>query len=845
MSPTRDARIVAAFLALALAVGGAGLAFPLLEMMLELTAIGLAAYLIVSRRSWRFNKLTRAALVLLALILLLPLVQLLPLPPAVWHGLPGREGPAGIDALLGWDTWRPWTLDVEATLRSFLRVLPAAAAFLACLFLPPPQRARLLLIVVGFALGGALLGVLQLVTGGRLTPYPSGHLGYPVGLFVNRNHNAAFMLASMPLLGALAASAITHGKRPTPVIIGAVSLLLILIVVVLGTTSRMAFALLPIAVAACLFILFRRNAPFRMVLPSLGVVVAILLYLFASGGFSRTLARFSSLDDGRFGYWADVNWALDQYGLAGTGLGTFIPIFQSAETLDSITPAIVNHAHNDYLEVLLEGGLAGAFLLFAFGCFFAFVLYRLSQSRQSAERAANRTAAAASIVLLLLASIVDYPLRMPALSVTLAILCAVMLPAKADASKVAGRSLVPAHASPSARRWLWRAPFLVLLFILAILAVQAGMSARALAEGRLDAAKRFAPWSTRAHAELSTQALLAGRSGEAMAEAKAALLLSPISAPALRTAGLVSLSRGNPTAGARLMEAAVTLGWRDPLTQLWAVAAAEQSGEPQKALQRAEALFAQHMLVAPALAQLLAAPPGQGMPALLASRLSQNPAWRRDLFDAAASLPPNALARFEQLLSLLDRSTAPPTPQEVGPLLKALVERGEAAEAQRVWALLHRRALLTNGSLDEFDSGKRPLWPSSWMKSRRTGSAVAFEQVPGSVRNYALRIDGSQASTVLEQELMLPPGTYILFFSGRASGTAPVVLDWQIACASTGRKEVGSVAVRNGSRWSESTLLLTVPDQDCPIQKLALVRSRAMPNQRVWLDNIRLESAAR
>ena len=66
--------------------------------------------------------------------------------------------------------------------------------FAACLRLHTAERGKLLLIVGAFALVNAVLGIAQLATGGSMTPYPSSHLGYPIGLFVNRNHNAVFLL---------------------------------------------------------------------------------------------------------------------------------------------------------------------------------------------------------------------------------------------------------------------------------------------------------------------------------------------------------------------------------------------------------------------------------------------------------------------------------------------------------------------------------------------------------------------------------------------------------------------------------------------------------------------------
>src|SRR5438128_1869462 len=245
MKHGRDFEVTAGLLAVALAIGGAGESFPLLEMLLELCGLATIGYFVFTRRKWAFNLETRLALALLGLILLLPLLQLIPLPAQLWHRIAGRETATQLDQIMGWSMWRPWSLDVEGTIRAFLKLLPAAAVFVGCIFLTLPQRIRLFGIIVAFALFGSVLGIAQLVSGGSLTPYPSAHTGYPVGLFVNRNHNAALVLMAIPLAGTLAAIQLSKGKPRLPVTIAAASAFIVFSIIVLGTTSRGRLPLLP------------------------------------------------------------------------------------------------------------------------------------------------------------------------------------------------------------------------------------------------------------------------------------------------------------------------------------------------------------------------------------------------------------------------------------------------------------------------------------------------------------------------------------------------------------------------------------------------------------------------
>src|SRR5689334_8945644 len=127
MKQGRDFLVVAGLLAITMAIGGAGDSFPLLEMLLELCALATLGYFALTRRSWALNLETRLALALLGLMLVLPLLQLVPLPPDLWHRIPGRETTAQLDQIMGWSMWRPWTLDIEGTIRSFLELLVPAA----------------------------------------------------------------------------------------------------------------------------------------------------------------------------------------------------------------------------------------------------------------------------------------------------------------------------------------------------------------------------------------------------------------------------------------------------------------------------------------------------------------------------------------------------------------------------------------------------------------------------------------------------------------------------------------------------------------------------------------------
>lgn len=840
MKQGKDFQITAGLLAITMAIGGAGDSFPLLEMLLELCALTALGYFALSRRSWTLNLETRLATALLGLVLLLPLLQLIPLPPGLWQRIPGRETAAQLDQIMGWRMWRPWSLDVEGTIRSLLELLVPAAIFVGCIFLTLQERIRLLGIVIAFAVFSGLLGIAQLVSGGSLTPYTSSHTGYPVGLFVNRNHNAALLLMAIPLIGTLAAIQLPKGKQRLPVTLATVSAFVVLSIVVLGTTSRGGLLILPLALAAGLLLLIRRQSVSQVGMPALIALGATALVVIFNGGVTRTLTRFSSLQDARLSYWQDIGWALKHYGVAGSGLGTFVPVFQSAESLESVVPQYINHAHNDFLELLLEGGIPAALLLLAFLALVAFALFRSAKSAGSGERPLVNLGAGAGILLIMLFSLVDFPLRMPALSGPFALLCAALLPARVP-GRANGRDLaIVERTRPKVTLIATRLAMLLPLIAAALVIVQAGISASAILKGRYRDAARIAPWSTRAHEREATAELMQLDVGAADA-AREAIRLSPINASAIRTLGLLRLEDGDAYSGNRLMEAAAGLGWRDLLTQFWAIDAAERTNEPVKAAQRAEGLFRQGIYL-PALQLLLQAEEFDPISRLLAGMLAQRPAWRLQLLRSSGGLSGPASTRFQLILARLARTPGRVTTDEMRPVLQAFASHGRLGDAQRLWLEINP-ALVDNGDFDALEDSRTLLSPAGWdvpSQNREAVTVAVPESRPG---NRAIRIGRTQWVTILTQDTMLPPGTYSLSYAALERGRTPVVLRWQLRCRGAKETQATQAEIPPRQGWRTFAADVVVPTRDCLIQRLALKRIDADDDSETWVDSVRIASA--
>jgi O-antigen ligase len=121
----------------------------------------------------------------------------------------------------------------------------------------------------------------------------------------------------------------------------------------------------------------------------------------------------------------------------GSGLGTFVPVYQMFEKPgDTIANIYVNHAHNDFLEFWLETGIFGPILI----CLFAIWLGHRSIKlwrRRAADGSVfdcNLGRAATIVIGLLLAhSVVDYPMRTEAIMAVFAVCCGLLVEPLRDA----------------------------------------------------------------------------------------------------------------------------------------------------------------------------------------------------------------------------------------------------------------------------------------------------------------------------------------------------------------------------------------------------------------------------
>jgi O-antigen ligase len=316
--------------------------------------------------------------------------------------------------------------------RALWSVLPACALYLATLTLSARRQRALVTVIVALALAGLLLGLAQLAAGpdSPLYFYANTNRGASVGLFANRNHQAALLLMSLPLaFGAVAAAAARPEDDGSARLLAIVAASVLAVVMLLGlavTQSRSGLLLGMVALVACAAMLLslRKRRGMRRALGLIMVAALLLTSQFALYGILQR-AQEDALGDQRWQIAGVTAQAARASAPLGTGLGTFRQVFQTIE-MESPGPQITNHAHDDYLELWLEGGWPFFALAAAMIAALGWAAWGAWRSRD-AEDSLWAKAASISLLLVLLHSLFDYPLRTTAIEAVFAVLAAVLV----------------------------------------------------------------------------------------------------------------------------------------------------------------------------------------------------------------------------------------------------------------------------------------------------------------------------------------------------------------------------------------------------------------------------------
>lgn len=292
----------------------------------------------------------------------------------------------------------------------------------------------------------ALVGLVQNATyNGKLYGFwVSQDGGSPFGPFVNRNHFAGCMLLILPLtLGAVAqrigSSGYTGGRGMRDrllwlasahaskllLLCGAAAVMSLATVVAM---SRSGIGALGVTLGLIALFALRTGSP-RTRWATLAFVGVLAAAVTAYVGIDAIAERFSSGEGsalaGRWGPWSDAINVAGSFPIAGTGLNTY---GAAMLFLQRHVPTVhFSAAHNDYLQLLAEGGLLLALPAVAcIGFFIRDVIRRFKEDRGTSTYWL-RAGAVTAIVALGLQELVDFSLQIPANAALFAVVCGIAL----------------------------------------------------------------------------------------------------------------------------------------------------------------------------------------------------------------------------------------------------------------------------------------------------------------------------------------------------------------------------------------------------------------------------------
>jgi O-antigen ligase len=383
--------------------GGAALALVVLALFGRRPSLGSATPVLVLL-------LASAALVLL---------QLVPLPPGLWQALPGRT--VFLPGVQNEALWRPLATAPDAAVNAAASLLVPFAVLILALGLLSAERERLPLAALALIFLSMLVGLLQFSGSHIGNMFINDTPGAVSGSFANPNHFALFMAFGCVVAPAWAALGDPRRQWRWLVALGLI-ILFELLILASGSRTGMLLGALAFAMGALLAARPIRSAlrrsP-RWVLPSLVVVVIAIVGAIVLASIAAD--RAASIDRALVGdVQADMrvralptvlSMAWDYFPF-GSGFGGFDTVFRLHEPFDLLKPTYFNHAHSDFIEIVIDGGAPALLLLMVAIGWWLVATIRVWRNPPSARVTLGRLGSG-MLMLTFVGSVVDYPARTP------------------------------------------------------------------------------------------------------------------------------------------------------------------------------------------------------------------------------------------------------------------------------------------------------------------------------------------------------------------------------------------------------------------------------------------------
>lgn len=366
------------------------------------------------------------------------LINIVPLPFSLVEALrPERvnfllnENGQGMESISS--QWLPLSFDVGQSDVIFFKSLAYSFLFFITLTLVNTgKRLRYILIVISAAgVFQAIYGSLEVLSGLQYSlvfKLPVSHIA--TGSFVYKNHYANFLLLCLSAaIGYMIASLrVRSGSSPRERLRRIVHFwlsnkvlfrigIIIMVIALVMSRSRMGNSAFFIAmtITATLGLIYfkpRQKSYVVLFISMLVIDVLIVSSLFGLKQVQQRIEQTNLTQESRDEVITDALPLLTQYGIIGTGGGTFYTVYPQVQS-ESIQH-FYDHAHNEYLQFAIEFGAVGTALLATLVLVCAKSAMSAIRHRRHPLPRGTAFAGVMAIIGMALHSTVDFPLQAPA-----------------------------------------------------------------------------------------------------------------------------------------------------------------------------------------------------------------------------------------------------------------------------------------------------------------------------------------------------------------------------------------------------------------------------------------------
>ncbi|HYY72702.1 MAG TPA: O-antigen ligase family protein [Candidatus Bathyarchaeia archaeon] len=419
-------------LAVALAVLGFGGTAPQFFAITQVIVLFLGILRLFAGRSFSATRAhfpVTVSFLLVALVLL----QIVPLPISVAH----MFGVSVVDPP-GHTTFTISAAPYE-TVSQMLALVTYLTAFYLVLTICTDQgsKKRLVLALLAIGVFEAFYGLIQYLTGWQQIFFymKKFYLEDATGTYINRNHFAGLLEMILPFAVVFALQHVWRLRQrfeaehaparkllsssEFPFLVFWIFISAAIFAAIVGSHSRMGI----LSTLASLVVVLTL-AGTSMLSAKVRVAVGVVFLLSMVGlavwvGSDPAITRFETLNDqyahpgqDRLSIWRDTLQLIRRHPVLGSGFGSFATVYPSVQT--AFLNNVVDHAHCDYLELTTELGLPGGIVVFG-GIFWVLgsTFRRCKKAGVDYDKAVS-LACSGSIVAILLHSLADFNLYIPA-----------------------------------------------------------------------------------------------------------------------------------------------------------------------------------------------------------------------------------------------------------------------------------------------------------------------------------------------------------------------------------------------------------------------------------------------